>query len=720
MPKKRSLSRALDAKCTKADREVREQFGHCMARTWNRGWGGACCHLRPSAEVDFCAKHIKSWKTHGRIDGLPPIFKQEEMLKWQRILTSKGESAPPPETRGLLLLLDKDDSMIAADTIADSTSAALGSRQVHARKRRLKTIRSVESASVLSKAACESATSQQCRQRCMYKQRGDYMASLPSHMVTCGTRTGLGDCGKQVSQHRRRLFGKQADDSAKHLANIGRTGCTHCDVTSSCVETVVVELNVHAFPAPKTQDEKKPAELTNNKIVVAALPSAEGTQGCAERGLDWNELSRRPRILNQQVSSATVHLSAPAAYAARQLDVDGHANDIVRAARGNLSESHCGGAKAVSSVDDSTSLACANGDASSLPARHSSISGSDFCKNVCDDAFATEPQGGYRHESGREAPLTPPPPSTDDASVCHGSDVGSEVALSTLPLSGQLSEHMANRGQCFDTGTNFAGVGAGEYRTAIFDDGLTDPLVNSHKSKKISGAETGGSDTTASGQVSVGCQPVVVNECVSARCSIAAGMTCLDISTSTSSNGVDEGSGNGAARHNANEIKCAVVKNCSNEGTSTAATEDAAGEGDSAHIVSEVITEGAQGCSDKVVISTGSFADTRRAPFGDRVDEKGTSASQRIVMDGDNSISVVGTDPCNEGLNRVAKTFVEGHSADSVFAANDDADVGECATRKVRIGGCVGGESATQASATSVNSVATDGESCSILNSEFI
>eukprot|EP00927_Polykrikos_kofoidii_P001297 TRINITY_DN10468_c0_g1_i4.p1 TRINITY_DN10468_c0_g1~~TRINITY_DN10468_c0_g1_i4.p1 ORF type:complete len:851 (+),score=149.25 TRINITY_DN10468_c0_g1_i4:80-2554(+) len=812
MPKKRSLSRALDAKCTKADREVREQFGHCMARTWNRGWGGACCHLRPSAEVDFCAKHIKSWKTHGRIDGLPPIFKQEEMLKRQRILQSKGESAPPPETRGFLLLLGKDDSMIAGDTNADLTYAALASRQVPAKKRRLKTTQSVESASVLSKAACESATSQQCRRRCTYKQPGDNMASLASQMVIRGTCTGPSDGGKQISQHRRRRCGKQADDSAKHLANIDRAYCTHCGVASSGVETVVVELNVnlHTFRTPITQDEQKPAELTNDNIVIAALPSAESTQVCVERGLAWNELFQRPRILDQPVSSSTVRLSAPAASADRQLAVDGHANDTVLAARGNFSESHCRAAKAVSSVDNSGCQAFASGDASSLPARHSSISGSDFCKDVCDDAFDTNlraPQREHGHEIGREAPLTPPPPSTDDASFCHGSDVGDLCAdigtesadrrdercsigvvgtctadsTHIVCIEGVIAESnaAATRNHVLESKTAVVGVNNDESIGAVLADtdvpegisrsGFADlnpasvedctgetcsasdqriVIMDSDNSIAVATAIDGsnesaglaatpvvigdgdgggirtsedadrgesaiGEDASTFGQLSeqrafgessVGCQPVAVSECVSAGCSIAVGMTCPDISTYTSRTTVDEGSFNGAARQSANEMKCAVVKNYS-ESASTVAMDDAAGEGDNAHTVSEVISEGAQGCTNRALISTGSFTDTRRALLGNQVDEKCTSAGQRIVMDVDNSIAVAGTDHCNDGLNRVAKTFVQGHSGSNESAANDDADGGEFATSRVRIGG-----SAIQASATGVISVAVDGE----------
>jgi len=75
-------------------REERERLGRCLARTWNRGWAGACPLFRKPG-LDFCESHAKgTWRTHGRLDGPIPLAKQEEMAKWQRILLGKGEKPP--------------------------------------------------------------------------------------------------------------------------------------------------------------------------------------------------------------------------------------------------------------------------------------------------------------------------------------------------------------------------------------------------------------------------------------------------------------------------------------------------------------------------------------------------------------------------------------------------------------------------------------------------
>jgi len=78
----------------------RERRGQCFARTWNRGWGGRCGMYCPSEDIDFCTSHNVSdkgsWKVHGRIDGPIPEAKKREMMKWQRIMLSKGEEPPAP------------------------------------------------------------------------------------------------------------------------------------------------------------------------------------------------------------------------------------------------------------------------------------------------------------------------------------------------------------------------------------------------------------------------------------------------------------------------------------------------------------------------------------------------------------------------------------------------------------------------------------------------
>lgn len=84
----------------------KQALGHCFARTWNKGWGGDCPHFRPTDGGDFCQGHTKSWKTHGRTDGPVPAKKQEEMLKWQRILSKKGELPPFPLPLGAVILVE--------------------------------------------------------------------------------------------------------------------------------------------------------------------------------------------------------------------------------------------------------------------------------------------------------------------------------------------------------------------------------------------------------------------------------------------------------------------------------------------------------------------------------------------------------------------------------------------------------------------------------------
>jgi len=96
-------------------RREREAMGRCFARTWNRGWGGACPHWRAPEGGDFCMGHAKgTWRTHGRIDGEVPELKQEEMRKWQKILLARGELPPNPLPHGALMLVELPENLEAA------------------------------------------------------------------------------------------------------------------------------------------------------------------------------------------------------------------------------------------------------------------------------------------------------------------------------------------------------------------------------------------------------------------------------------------------------------------------------------------------------------------------------------------------------------------------------------------------------------------------------
>jgi hypothetical protein len=89
-------------------RKEREKLGRCFARTWNKGWGGACPHWRAPENEVFCRMHEderETWKTHGRIDGVIPAAKQAEMLKWQKILVGKGELPPSPLPYGSCVMV---------------------------------------------------------------------------------------------------------------------------------------------------------------------------------------------------------------------------------------------------------------------------------------------------------------------------------------------------------------------------------------------------------------------------------------------------------------------------------------------------------------------------------------------------------------------------------------------------------------------------------------
>mmetsp|Transcript_43424 Transcript_43424/g.128464 ORF Transcript_43424/g.128464 Transcript_43424/m.128464 type:complete len:419 (+) Transcript_43424:39-1295(+) len=84
----------------------RAKLGRCFGRTWNKGWGGACPRWRSKKDEFFCLMHAPgTWKTHGRIDGPIPEAKQEEMAKWQRIMTRNGESPPDPMPGGSCLFV---------------------------------------------------------------------------------------------------------------------------------------------------------------------------------------------------------------------------------------------------------------------------------------------------------------------------------------------------------------------------------------------------------------------------------------------------------------------------------------------------------------------------------------------------------------------------------------------------------------------------------------
>jgi len=108
MDTKRELRLRAIAEWQEEKRAEREALGRCFARTWNRGWGGACPHWRASENPFFCRTHgdkRETWKTHGRIDGLIPQAKKEEMLKWQKIMTSKGEKPPDPLPHGSCVMV---------------------------------------------------------------------------------------------------------------------------------------------------------------------------------------------------------------------------------------------------------------------------------------------------------------------------------------------------------------------------------------------------------------------------------------------------------------------------------------------------------------------------------------------------------------------------------------------------------------------------------------
>lgn len=109
---KRELKKELHAKklteWREEQRKEREKLGRCFARTWNKGWGGACPHWRAPENEIFCRMHEderETWKTHGRIDGVIPAAKKEEMLKWQKIMVAKGEKPPSPLPYGSCVLV---------------------------------------------------------------------------------------------------------------------------------------------------------------------------------------------------------------------------------------------------------------------------------------------------------------------------------------------------------------------------------------------------------------------------------------------------------------------------------------------------------------------------------------------------------------------------------------------------------------------------------------
>ncbi|CAE7373665.1 Zdhhc9 [Symbiodinium microadriaticum] len=86
-------------------RREKEELGPCMARTWNKGWGGDCTNPKHADGGDFCQQHLKVWRTHGRVDGPVPEKKRAEMLKWQKIHVGKGMQAPDPLPRGAVILI---------------------------------------------------------------------------------------------------------------------------------------------------------------------------------------------------------------------------------------------------------------------------------------------------------------------------------------------------------------------------------------------------------------------------------------------------------------------------------------------------------------------------------------------------------------------------------------------------------------------------------------
>lgn len=94
---RRRLRKEIEEERREEIRQQRAKLGRCFGRTWNKGWGGACPHWRSPKDEHFCMMHAPgTWRTHGRIDGEIPKAKQEEMAKWQRIMTRNGESPPDP------------------------------------------------------------------------------------------------------------------------------------------------------------------------------------------------------------------------------------------------------------------------------------------------------------------------------------------------------------------------------------------------------------------------------------------------------------------------------------------------------------------------------------------------------------------------------------------------------------------------------------------------
>lgn len=103
--------RAARKKKQRPDRGI---VATCLARTWNQGWGGGCGKPRVQTG-DFCAQHCRTWQTHGRVDGVAPPTKLEQMRKAQTVLLSRDARPPPEGTPGMMLLVQLPEASSIGD-----------------------------------------------------------------------------------------------------------------------------------------------------------------------------------------------------------------------------------------------------------------------------------------------------------------------------------------------------------------------------------------------------------------------------------------------------------------------------------------------------------------------------------------------------------------------------------------------------------------------------
>lgn len=103
---KRLMRKELDQERRAKLQADKEALGRCLARTWNKGWGGDCHQYRHPDGGVFCSSHTKTWATHGRVDGTIPQAKMAEMEKWQRIMLNRGDKPPDPLPLGAVILVD--------------------------------------------------------------------------------------------------------------------------------------------------------------------------------------------------------------------------------------------------------------------------------------------------------------------------------------------------------------------------------------------------------------------------------------------------------------------------------------------------------------------------------------------------------------------------------------------------------------------------------------